>query len=59
MRFDLQDRDVGLRVAADDLRFKPRVVVQNDRNFVGVLNDVIVGDDVPLVVDEEARNPRR
>ena len=58
LRLDLEDGDVGLGVAADDLGLEPGVVVQDDRDLVGVLDDVVVGDDVAVVVDEEARPQR-
>ena len=52
---ELQDRDVQPRVLADDLRGVLALVGELHLHHVGVVDDVRVGDDVPLPVDEEAR----
>ena len=54
-RRDLHDGDVGLVVAADDLARVGLAVGELEVDLVGVLDDVVVGDNVALVeVDEEA-----
>ena len=54
----LQDRDIGLAVAADQFGLEVGVVMQDDGDLVGIGNDVIVGDDVAGRVDHEARAER-
>jgi len=56
---DLEDGEVGRRVAADDLRRVLAAVAQRDgyalrRIAVIVGHDVVIGDDVTLVIDDEA-----
>ena len=51
---DLDDGDVGRRIAADDLRLELALVVQRDRHLVGVGDDVVVREDVAVVRDDEA-----
>src|SRR5207302_3437165 len=51
---DLQDRDVGLRVAADDLRGVFAVVLQRHFDLGGLAGDVVVGDDGAGGIDDEA-----
>ena len=46
---DLDQRDVGLRVAADHLGLVLVAVRELDDDLVGVLDDVVVGEDEPLV----------
>ena len=53
--FDLDQRQVGLGVAADDLGVELPFVGQPDLDLVGVLDHVVVGDDEPVRVDDEAR----
>src|SRR5438067_9131055 len=55
---DLQDRDVGARVAADNLRGVLGVVLQGDGDLCGFTDDVIVGHDGAGRVDDEARAER-
>ena len=50
---DLEHRDVGLRVAADDLGGQFAAVVEADEDLVGVAavlvaDDVVVGEDVAV-----------
>jgi hypothetical protein len=56
---DLQQRDVGLGVAPDDLGLQIGVVVQNDGDLVGVGDDVIVGYDITRRIDDKAGAERR
>ncbi len=51
-------RDVGLGVAPDELRLQMGVVVQDDGDFVGVGDDVIVGHHIARRVDDKARTER-
>src|SRR5262249_23994308 len=51
---DLDQRDVGLRVASRDLRLELLPVGQLHQDLVGVLDDVVVGEDVAAGVDDEA-----
>ncbi|MCE3249353.1 MAG: hypothetical protein K0R41_3178 [Geminicoccaceae bacterium] len=51
---DLQHGEVGVRIRADDLRLELAAVVQRDRHLVGVGDDVVVGGDVAMVVEDEA-----
>ena len=61
LRRDLQQREIGLRIPADDLLdLQLRAVVEVDVDFLGAFDDVIVGDDQAfLAVDHEARAERR
>ena len=45
---DLEHREVGLVVGADELRRQPRAVGQEHQDLVGALDDVVVGDDQPV-----------
>ena len=51
---DLDQREVGARIGADDLGRIGLAVVSRDLNVLGVLHDVIVGDGVAVGSDEEA-----
>src|SRR5215207_1336599 len=51
---DLDDGEVGVGVAADDARRVGLVAAEADGDLVGVLDDVVVSQDVPLVVDDGA-----
>ena len=53
-RLDLEQRDVGGGILADDLRLHRVVVREADLDGVGVLDDVEVRDDVAGFVDDEA-----
>jgi len=52
---DLDHGDVVRGVRADDLRPVGRAVEERDADGVGVLDDVEVGQDMPLLVEDEAR----
>ena len=52
---DLDHRQVGEAVAADDLGGKFLARDQFHPNLIGAVDDVIVGEDVPLGVDHESR----
>ena len=45
---DLDQREVGLRVGADHLGVEVLAVVHGDRDGLGVLDHVVVGDDVAV-----------
>ena len=53
-RIDLEQREVGLLIAADNFGLQSRAVIEDDIDLVGVGNDVIVGDDEAGRVDNEA-----
>src|SRR3546814_1518342 len=50
----LQQRQVGVLVAADDGGIQRSAVRQHDLHLVRVGDDVVVGDDVAARVDDEA-----
>ena len=52
--FHLEHRDVGALVAAEDLRRQSRAVVHDDGDVRRFGDDVVVGDDVSGLVDDEA-----
>ena len=55
LRIDLQHRDVGLGVGADQFGLQLRAVGEIDLDLVGVGDDVVVGDDDALLgIDDEA-----
>ena len=56
---DLQQREVGRRVRADDLGLDRLLVGELDRDRVlgRAVDDVVVGEDVAGGVDDEARSP--
>ncbi|BAQ44521.1 hypothetical protein Maq22A_c05755 [Methylobacterium aquaticum] len=56
---DLEERQVGLRIGADDLGRQGAAVVERDLDRLGVVHDVVVGDHVAVGRDEEARPLRR
>src|SRR5262249_38263010 len=51
---DLDDGDIRLRVTAHDLRLVLLFILELDDDFVGVLDDVVVGEDVAVAIDDEA-----
>ena len=56
VRLDLEDGEVGLGIGADQPRRHVVAGTQPDHDLVGVLDDVVVGDDVALrLVDDHAR----
>ena len=50
---DLDERDIRLRIAADDLGLELLAGVELDDDLVGVLDDVVVGENVAGGVDDE------
>ena len=55
---DLQQRDIRLGVASDQLGLQIRIIVQNDGDFVGIGDHMIVGHDIARRIDDEARTER-
>ena len=55
---DLQESDVGLFVAPDDLGIVPAVILENYSDLLGLTSHMVVGDDVTGRVDDEARTER-
>src|SRR5215208_5344774 len=53
-RLELQDRNVGLLVDADQLGLDLGAVVHDHVDLVGIRDDVIVGDDDARFIDDEA-----
>src|SRR5690606_5259008 len=51
---DLDDRQVGARVGADELAGYRRAVSEDHAQLVAALDDVVVGDDVAVFADDEA-----
>ena len=49
-----QQREIGLGVLADQLGLELGAVVEDDADLVGVGDDVIIGDDEPGRIDDEA-----
>lgn len=56
---DLQDGEIGFRVAADDLGLVGLAVVERYLDVVGPLDDVIVGQDIAIGADDDARAKAR
>ncbi len=54
LSLDLEQRDVGLPVAAHQLGRELALVVELDRDALGARDDVVVGDDVAVRGDDEA-----
>ena len=52
---DLEHGQVGARIGADDLGLELTPVEQPDRHLVGAVHDVVVGQDVAVLGDDEAR----
>ena len=55
---DLEQRQIGLGVASDDPGGMRLSVLQNDRYFFGIVDDVVLGDDVAVGIDDETRAGR-
>ena len=55
MPLDLHDREVGLRVGADELGGDGLAVGERDLELIRVVDDVVVGEDVALAVEHHAR----
>src|SRR5690606_22541138 len=53
--FNLDDREVRAFIAPDDAGLQLAFVREPDRDLGGVLDDVVVGDDVAVGRNEEAR----
>ncbi len=53
-RRHLDDGQVGLRVGRHDFGARPHAIVEVDDDLLGILDHVVVGDDVTLVVIDEA-----
>ena len=53
--FDLQQRDVGALVLADQLGVELAAVIHHDRVARAVCDDMRVGDEIAVIADEEAR----
>ena len=51
---DLEHRDVGVGIAADDLGLELAPVEQPDRDLLGAFDHVVVGEDVAVGRDDEA-----
>ena len=51
----LQDGEVGVRILADDGRIGDAAVGELDPDRIGARDDVLVGDDGALRVDDHAR----
>src|SRR5690606_29120035 len=56
---DLQHGKVGALVGADQLGLQLRAVIENDGEALAALDDVVVGDDVAVGGDDEARALRQ
>ena len=50
----LDDGEIGELIYADDLAGKNAAIVQGDSDLRGAVNNVIVGDDVPVRRDDDA-----
>ena len=57
-RVDLDHGDVGRRIATHHLGAEAPLVEQRDVHAVGISHDVVVGEDVSVVRDDEARPAR-
>ena len=51
---DLDYGEVGIGILADYFGFRLRTVAEHDDDALGGLNDVPVGDHVPLVIPDES-----
>ncbi len=51
---DLQQRDIGLRVAADQFGRELALVIQFDGNFVRAIHHMMVGDDITVGGNDES-----
>ena len=56
---DLEQRDIGRGVGADDLRGLPRAAADRDLDRRRAVDDMVVGDDVAVGGDDEAGARRR
>lgn len=51
---DLQDGEVGIRVGADEFGLGDATIGQGDLDFIGALDDVVIGQDIALWIDDDA-----
>ncbi len=58
VRLDPKHRDIDLFVLADHFGLQFLAIGENDRYFIGVGDDVIVGDDDPGWIDDKAGTER-
>ena len=54
VRIDLQHGQIGARIGADELGVKLLAAVHYDGEFGAALDDVIVGDEIAVLGNEEA-----
>jgi hypothetical protein len=54
----IKKRKIGLGVAPDDPGRMPLSVLKSHRHLFGILDDVVLGDDVTAGIDNEARTCR-
>ena len=52
---DLEHREVGVRIGPDDLGLELAPVEQAHGHLIGAIDDVVVGEDVAVLGDDEAR----
>ena len=58
MGLHLDDREIGQRVLPDELGRRRLAVVESHEDFVGLLNDVVVGEDVSVCPYDDAGTER-
>src|SRR4029077_19299784 len=58
VRLDLQQRDIRLGIASDQLGLEICIVMQDDRNLVSIGDYMVVGHDIARRIDDEARTER-
>ena len=51
---DLQNSQIGFRVAADDPSFVGAAVIQRNLDVIGCFNNVVVGQDIAVGADDNA-----
>ena len=56
--FDLQQRDVGLGVGADQFRIQTLTRKELDRDLIGAFDHMVVGDDIAVGRDHKPRTQR-
>ena len=52
---DLDHRDVGFRIGSDNLGFELTLVGKSDAHGGGAVDDVVVGDDITVRSQDDAR----
>src|SRR6185312_13772920 len=55
LRVDLDERQVGIRVGADDLGYIVVTVVKSDGDGCCAIDHMVVGDDITVAADDHAR----